>query len=72
MACPSPPAATPAEHPPELAGKGCGDTVTPTRLGRSCGSPWEHHPSITSPLAGWLERPGMSLHPPAGSLLPAG
>lgn len=77
MACPSPPAGMPAGHPPGLAGRGCGDRVTPNTAGQELRFPLElvaagallrQHPSITSPLAGRLEHPGMSLSQP---LVPA-
>lgn len=61
MACPSPPAGMPAEHPPGLAGRGCGDRVTPNTAGQELRTPR----SITGPLAGWLEGPGRSVPTPA-------
>lgn len=48
MACPSPPAAMPAEHPPGLAGRGCGDRVTPNTAGQELRLPQaasQHHQS---------------------------
>lgn len=58
MAYPSPPAGRPAGHPPGLAGRGCGDRVTPNTAGQELRFPPELErcsgsiPASPAPLLG--------------------